>query len=296
MEPSQLYYLIVAWWVSEPLVQKNKKSGLTQALVKLQFDSGGDESPFHSHCMLPGWAEVCILPLMVTSVSTSWEGLWKCLVILHWQGCSWMLKACTVRDSIDLPWILHYFSLVPSWIGSSYSRCFIRRERNRLCEVLIFDFSSPRLQVQVPVPPSRSALQNSWQMSVLHILFRGEEGLFHWQESKEFQFLKWTCEPPYVAEQAFSPAPFCVFEAEVATHGLGRVLWVVRKKILLTLEKKVPLSSFKPCTWTYLKKAYNLGFQKPGVSMSSVSIIWGNKNLLSHIRKIKSFGKKNQEG
>ena len=43
---------------------------------------------------------------------------------------------------------------------------------------------------------------------MLHIVFCGEEGVFHTEGSKEFQVLKGACEPPQVAEQAFYPDAF----------------------------------------------------------------------------------------
>lgn len=133
------------------------------------------------------WREVCLLPVAMTSISTSLEGLWEYLVILYWHDCSWMPRARSVRDSADLPWTLHYFCPVP-FDGLILISVFIRK-RNQLCEVLICDFSS-QLQVQVPVPQTRSAWQNIWQMSMLHIGFCGEEGVFHREGSKEFQVLK----------------------------------------------------------------------------------------------------------
>lgn len=133
------------------------------------------------------WREVCLLPVAMTSISTSLEGLWGYLVILYWHNCFWMLRAHRVRDSTDFPWTLHYFCPVP-FGGLILISVFIRK-RNQLYEVLTFDFSS-QLQVQVPVPRTRSAWQNIWQMSMFHIVFCGEEGVFHREGSKEFQVLK----------------------------------------------------------------------------------------------------------
>lgn len=208
VEPRQLYYLIVSWWVSEPLIQKKKKSEVWLKLLSC-YSLIPVVMSFHFRLTThnQAWREVCLLPVAMTSISTSLEGLWKYLVILHWHDCSWMLKARSMRDSIDLPWTLHYFCPVP-FDGLLLISVFIRRKRSQLYEVLIFDFFSSQLQVQVPVPQTRSPWQNIWQMSMRHIVFCGEEGVFHREGSKAFQLLKGACEPPQVAEQVFFPDAF----------------------------------------------------------------------------------------
>lgn len=149
----------------------------------------------------------------------------------------------------------------------------MRKERNRLSEVIIFSFfSSLQLQIQVPVLLAGSALWSIWQMSVLLILFMGRKGCFTDRGVKTLSSL---CE-------LVSP----LFESW-GRLGLWRVLWVVSKKIHFTLENEVSHSSFKPYTETHVNKAYDLGFKKPWVNISAVCQCYtGNQNLLSHIRKL----------
>lgn len=90
-----------------------KIRSLALVSVKLQFDQSADESRFRPCLATVPWLGRGVPPVKVTSVSTSLGGL-RVLAHRALHDHSRMGKASSVRDSIDLPCTLLYFSPVPS--------------------------------------------------------------------------------------------------------------------------------------------------------------------------------------
>lgn len=192
VEPRQLYYWIVSWWVSEPSFRKKSEVwlkllscySLIPVVMSLHFQ-------LTTHDQMKRWSD--------GSISTSLEGLWGYLVILYWHDCFWMLRARRVRGFHWLPLDPSLFFVQCHLVGSSVS-VFIRK-RDKLYEVLAFDLSS-QLQVHVQCH-GQGQLGNLWQMSMLHIVFwPGRKECFTERGVKNFRSLN-KLEPLKVTEQAF---------------------------------------------------------------------------------------------